>query len=194
MGVCFVTLIPYVPLQFYVRGRGTMVGVNTPNHWGKYPNSDKKTIRLDVKVVCPVCGNVGLLVLRRRGNNIYAYVYHGYEGRRKIEHYVGKAPEPGTPEFEQFIRELEEKRVIRLILGISEFQKLADIASKRGTTIENIILNIIRDYINKLREEALTEALRSNIPPPSPTGSNRRTGSTGVKKQWEWWKQGARRS
>lgn len=171
-----------------------MVGNYPCQNEGKCPTNQKKTLRYNIEVICPVCGAKGILVLRRRGLRYYAYVYHGYQGRKKVEHYVGVAPEPDTPEFEQFAKELEEKRVVRLILPLSDYQRWEKLAQKEGLTLDQLLIKLLRDYENKKREEALTEALRSNTPPPSPTGSDRRTGSTGVKKQWEWWKQGARRS
>ena len=167
-----------------------MVAVNTPNHEGKYPHEARKTIKTGIMIICPVCGNKGELVVRRRKENYYAYAYHGYEGRKKVEHYIGKCPPPASPEFSDFVKELEEKRVVRLVLNLSEYQLLERLAAKEGLSLEQLVVKLLRDYENKKREEVLTKALQQSTPTPSQSRAHRDRRNTRRDRkggEWQWW-------
>lgn len=176
-----------------------MIGGNYPcQNEGICPANQKKTLRYNVEVICPVCGAKGVLVVRRRGARFYAYVYHGYQGRKKIEHYVGVCPEPGTPDFEQFVKELEEKRVVRLVLSLSDYQRWERLAESEGLSLEQLLIKLLKEYEEKKTAEVLDRALHSVGSPPSRAGAGRGSGSAGAKKkeggkEWEWWR-GAKRS
>ena len=154
---------------------------------------------VDTIVKCPVCGYYGKIIVRCRKGRYYAYIYHGYHEKKKVEHYVGIAPRPDSPDFENWLRNLEEKRRITIELTVNEYNKLREIAEQKKQDIAELILEIVRSYIDKMKQEYLEKKLSEleskRTPPHSPVRSPGRPGrSGGERKSWEWWKGGARRS
>ena len=145
------------------------------------------TIHTEHEVECPVCGQKGKLILKCRHGRLYAYVYHGHSGRKKIEHYIGPAPEPGTSTFSEFLKEIAVKKLVRLWLPADTFNKLAEEALRRKQSIEELLVSIVEEWFKQSRERKIEEAMRrmesgrsQATPQPSRSGRSSRKAGSGI--------------